>query len=98
MALQDPETDRLLARIPQAERKASWHLVRPGGGVRSAGAAFVPLAQLLPGARLFGAVAGRFPRTSERVYRLVAEHRSGLGRLVTRGADKRARRRIEARS
>jgi predicted DCC family thiol-disulfide oxidoreductase YuxK len=97
VALQDPEADRLLAGMSEAERMESWHLVDADGQVASAGAAFVPLGWLLPGGRPLAAAAARFPRAAERAYRLVAGHRSGLGRLVTRGAAARARRRIAER-
>jgi len=98
VALQDPEARRVLGEMTEEEKMASWHLVGPDGGVTSGGAAFVPLGRLLPGARPFSALAGRFPRAADRAYRLVADHRSGLGRLVTRGAAARARRRIEERA
>jgi predicted DCC family thiol-disulfide oxidoreductase YuxK len=83
VALQDPEAERLLAGMGEDERMASWHLIGLDGRVVSGGAAFVPLGRLLPGGRPLAA--------------LVADHRSALGRLVTRGAAARARRRIEAR-
>ena len=76
---------------------ASWHLIGADGRVVSSGAALVPLGRLLPGGRPLAALAARYPRAAERAYRLVADHRTGLGRLVTRGAATRARRRIEAR-
>ena len=98
MALQDPEAARLLARVPEVERMRSWHLVRPGGAVYSGGAAFLPLGRLLPGGRPLAAFAARFPGAARRAYRLVADRRSVLGRLVTGGAAKRAGRRIAARS
>ena len=98
VALQDPEAARLLAGMGEDERMASWHLIGPDGRVVSGGAAFVPLGRLLPGGRRLAALAERWPRAAERAYRLVADHRSALGRLVTRGAAARARRRIEARS
>jgi predicted DCC family thiol-disulfide oxidoreductase YuxK len=98
VALQDPEAGRLLAGMGEEERMASWHLVDTDGVVRSGGAAFVPLGRLLPGGRPLSALAASFPRAAERAYRLVADHRTALGRLVTRGAAARARRRIEARS
>jgi predicted DCC family thiol-disulfide oxidoreductase YuxK len=97
VALQDPEAARLLAGMGEDERMASWHLVGPDGRVDSGGAAFVPLGRLLPAGRPLAALAERFPRGAERAYRLVADHRSALGRVVTRGAAARARRRIEAR-
>jgi predicted DCC family thiol-disulfide oxidoreductase YuxK len=98
VALQDPEADRLLARVPAEERLRSWHLVRPGGAVWSGGAAFIPLGRLLPGGRPLSAVAARFPRVARWGYRLVADNRSGLGKFVTGGATKRADRRIAART
>jgi predicted DCC family thiol-disulfide oxidoreductase YuxK len=98
VALQDAEAGRLLAGLDEAERMASWHLVDPAGRVHSGGAAFAPLGRLLPGGRVLAAPAARFPRAAERAYRLVADQRTALGRLVTRGAAGRARRRIEARS
>jgi predicted DCC family thiol-disulfide oxidoreductase YuxK len=76
---------------------ASWHLIGPDGRVVSGGAAFVPLGRLLPGGRPLAALAERWPRAAERAYRLVADHRSALGRFVTRGAVARAQSRIEAR-
>jgi predicted DCC family thiol-disulfide oxidoreductase YuxK len=97
VALQDPEAQRLLAAMEEEERMASWHLVMPDGRVFSGGAAFAPLGRLLPGARPAAGFAERFPRAADRAYRLVADHRSALGRLVTDGAAARARRRIEAR-
>jgi predicted DCC family thiol-disulfide oxidoreductase YuxK len=98
VALQDPDALELLPGMPEEERMASWHLVTPDGRIFSGGAAFAPLGHLLPGARLAAVLAGRFPRVSERGYRLVADHRTALGRLVTRGAAARARRRIDARA
>jgi predicted DCC family thiol-disulfide oxidoreductase YuxK len=97
VALQDPEAARLLAGMGEAERMASWHLIGADGRVVSGGAAFVPLGRLLPGGRPLAALAERCPGAAERAYHLVADHRLALGRLVTRGAAMRARRRIEGR-
>jgi predicted DCC family thiol-disulfide oxidoreductase YuxK len=97
VALQDPEAARLLPGMSQAERMASWHLVDADARIASRGAAFGPLARRLPGGRPLAALAERFPRAAERAYRLVADHRTGIGRLVTAGAAARARRRIESR-
>jgi predicted DCC family thiol-disulfide oxidoreductase YuxK len=97
VALQDPAAQRLLADLGEDERMASWHLVDSQGRVFSGGAALGPLGRLLPGGRPLAALAQRFPDAAEQAYRLVADHRSALGRLVTRGAAARARRRIEAR-
>jgi hypothetical protein len=77
---------------------ASWHLVLPGGEVRSAGAAFAPLFRMLPGGRPPALLAGAMPRTMERAYRFVARHRDRLGPLVSSRARARADRLIEQRS
>ena len=91
------EADAFLAGMPEEQRMASWHLVEPGTGaapppgtgaasppgtVHSAGAAFPPVFALLPGGRPLARLSARFPRASERAYRLVADHRSLLGRAL----------------
>jgi predicted DCC family thiol-disulfide oxidoreductase YuxK len=82
VALQSEEAGELLAPMPEQERMASWHLIQPNGTVRSAGAAFPPLLRELPGGTALAALAERFPESAERGYRLVARHRSVLGRAV----------------
>jgi predicted DCC family thiol-disulfide oxidoreductase YuxK len=81
VALGTREADDLLRDLSPERRNASWHLVR-AGHVRSGGAAVAPLARLLPGARPIAALAMRFPVLTERLYRWVAAHRDGLGRLL----------------
>jgi predicted DCC family thiol-disulfide oxidoreductase YuxK len=76
------EAAELLPALSPEERMASWHLVSPGGTVWSGGAAFAPLLRLLPGGRPLAALSARLPRGSERAYRLVADNRSTLGRLL----------------
>jgi predicted DCC family thiol-disulfide oxidoreductase YuxK len=98
VALQDPEADRLLASISDEERMRSWHLVTPGGEVRSAGAAFAPLFELLPAGRPLATLARRFPAATQRLYEAVSGNRGGLGRLIPRGAVRRGDRRISERS
>jgi predicted DCC family thiol-disulfide oxidoreductase YuxK len=66
-------------------RLDSWHLVLPSGEVRSAGAAAAPLARALPAGKPLASLFDRFPRTTDRAYRYVAEHRDRFARLV--GAD-----------
>jgi predicted DCC family thiol-disulfide oxidoreductase YuxK len=97
VALQDPEAVELLAGMGEEERMASWHLVAGGGGVRSAGAALAPTLRRLPGGRPAAALAERLPGLAERAYRLAADRRGLLGRLVTSGARGRADRRIASR-
>jgi len=97
VALQSAEAARLLHELPEERRQASWHLVEADGTVRSAGAGFVPLFRLLPGAGPAAAVVERYPGPAERAYRLVANRRSLLGRAlplhVKRRADALIRRR-----
>jgi predicted DCC family thiol-disulfide oxidoreductase YuxK len=90
VALQDAEAAVLLGAMPEEERMASWHLVGPDGDVRSAGAALGPLFRLLPGGRPLAALCDRFPGAAERGYRWMADHRSVLGRPLTRRAKQHA--------
>jgi predicted DCC family thiol-disulfide oxidoreductase YuxK len=90
IALQDLDADRLLAGAPDEDRMTSWHLVAPGGQMRSAGAAAGPLFRLLPGGRPLAALLERFPRATDRGYRWVADHRSLFGKLVTERSKERA--------
>jgi predicted DCC family thiol-disulfide oxidoreductase YuxK len=98
MAIQDPAADPLLAGLPPAARLGSWHLASPDGRLYSAGAAVAPLLRSLPGGRLPAALAAAAPRATERLYRLVANRRAAVGRLVTAGARQRALRRIASRT
>ena len=86
VALGTEEADALLRGMPEDERMASWHLVLPERSVHSAGAAFPELFRRLPGGRPLAALTARFPRASERGYRLVADHRSLLGRALPAAA------------
>ena len=97
VALQDSEASRLLGHLAEDERMASWHLVTPDG-VFSAGAAAPALLRLLPGGRPLASLAAAIPGPVERAYRLVADNRSRLGRLVSAAAAERARRVIAERS
>jgi predicted DCC family thiol-disulfide oxidoreductase YuxK len=63
-------------------RSASSHVVLPDGRVLSGGAAAAPVLRELPHGAALAAIAERFPTLTERVYRLVADHRTLLGRLV----------------
>jgi predicted DCC family thiol-disulfide oxidoreductase YuxK len=83
--IQSDDGARLLASVPESKRLDSWHLVLPSGEVRSAGAAAGPLARALPAGKPLAVVFERFPRTTDRAYRFVAEHRDRFARLV--GAD-----------
>ena len=98
VALGTPEADRLLAEVSGDERASSWHLIGDDGEVRSAGAGFEPLLELLPAAGPLGGLARRFPHATERGYRLVSGNRSFFGKFVTEGAKRRADARIAERS
>lgn len=82
LALQDPEAERVLARIEPAARATSWHLATPDGRVYSAGAAAAPLMRLLPGGKPLARLFGRFPRATDRAYRWAARNRDHIGRVV----------------
>jgi predicted DCC family thiol-disulfide oxidoreductase YuxK len=85
VAIQSDEGQRLLATIPESERLDSWHLALPSGEILSAEAAAAPLARMLPGGGGLAFLFERFPGSTERAYRYVANHRSRFARLV--GAD-----------
>jgi predicted DCC family thiol-disulfide oxidoreductase YuxK len=80
--IQSEEGDRLLADLSEEDRLASWHLVTPGGGRYSGGAAAAPLARLLPAGAPVALLAEAFPRTTDRLYRWVARNRAELGRRL----------------
>jgi hypothetical protein len=80
----DDAADMLLASLPEGEKFASWHLARPGGRISSRGNAGVDLLHALGYERPARAVS-RFEGSIERLYRLVAENRDKLGRLVPDG-------------
>ena len=82
VAIQSEEGERLLAAVEPARRLESWHLVLPGGEVRSGGAAFEPLGRLLPGGSPLALFARTFPGLTDRLYRYVAGHRSRWARWL----------------
>jgi predicted DCC family thiol-disulfide oxidoreductase YuxK len=82
VAIQSDEGQRLLANMPEAERLDSWHLVLPSGGVRSAGGAAAPLAELLPAGRPLAFLFRCFPRLTDRAYRRVAANRNRFARWL----------------
>src|SRR5688572_14622201 len=88
VAIQSEEGQSLLAGVDAERRLESWHLVTPDGVVHSGGAAFEPLGVLLPGGGSLRFLAGRFPGATDRGYRWVAEHRSGLAKVLRTGCPK----------
>jgi predicted DCC family thiol-disulfide oxidoreductase YuxK len=96
--LQDTaEADRLLGAMDQQTRMASWHLVTSDGTVHSRGRGVAPLLQTLPGGSPGAWMAGAAQPLTDLAYRFVADHRSGLGKLVPRGARERADDRLRRR-
>jgi len=80
--IQSAEGDALLGDMDQERRIASWHLVDEAGVVRSAGAGIAPLFRLLPGGAPFSLLARAFPKSADRLYRVVAGNRDRLGRML----------------
>lgn len=93
VAIQDPEGQRLLARVDPDRRLRSWHLALPDGGVVSGGRAVAPVLRMLPGGKPFASVVERFPDGVERIYGLVASNRPRLAKLGMRAEQVRRRRR-----
>jgi predicted DCC family thiol-disulfide oxidoreductase YuxK len=84
VAIQSEEGERLLTEVPPERRLDSFHLVTPGGTVKSAGEAAPPLARLLPGGTVPARAFSRYPTQTEAVYRWIARNRSTFGRLGLR--------------
>lgn len=78
----DPDAQRLLAAVPQADRETTWHLVQDGGRA-SGGAGVAELLGILPATRPFAPLLRRLPLAG--IYGFVSGRRSRLGRLVPDG-------------
>jgi predicted DCC family thiol-disulfide oxidoreductase YuxK len=87
--IQSPLGAELLADLSPSERLGSAHVVLEGRR-SSGGAAAAEMLAALAQTRLIGTLGRRLPRTSERLYRLLAGRRGCFGRLVSRGASMRA--------
>jgi predicted DCC family thiol-disulfide oxidoreductase YuxK len=98
VAIQSGEGRRLLAEMPEEDRLRSAHVIDADGRVRSGGAAVEVVARALPAGAPVGWVAGLLPGPTERAYRWVADHRTGLSRFVPGVLKERARGRIAARA
>ena len=84
LPLQDARSDELLGGMAEGPKMRSWHLVAGSGVVYSGGAGVAPLMDLLPGGRPLAALARRFPRATERIYRFGADNRGLFGRALPR--------------
>ena len=82
VAIQSAEGQRLLAGVPADRRLDSFHLVTREGELRSGGIAAPPLVAELPAGRPLAAVFRTFPKTTDRAYRFVAEHRDWFARRL----------------
>ena len=89
-AIQSPLGCELLAEMAPSERLSSAHVIRDDGSRRSAGSAATEVLSALPSTRMLGRLAGSFPHTTDRLYRVVAARRMSFGRLVGRQARRRA--------
>jgi predicted DCC family thiol-disulfide oxidoreductase YuxK len=96
--IQGEEGQELLAEVAPAARLDSFHLVAPGRGRVSGGAALPALLRLLPGGGPVAAVLAAAPGTTEKAYGWVARHRVGISRFVPRAVKRRARRRLDERA
>jgi predicted DCC family thiol-disulfide oxidoreductase YuxK len=92
LPIQSEEGEHLLAPVPRDLWLESWHLVEPSGEVRSAGDATAPLAALLPGGRPLASLFRTFPGITNRAYRLVADNRDRIARLLRIDASCQVRR------
>ena len=98
VALQNrAETDRLLSRMDEETRMASWHLVTTDDRIYSAGEGVAPLLRLMPGGGPPARLAAAAQPLTDRLYDFVAAHRARLGRLVPRRARERATERLRRR-
>jgi len=89
LAIQSEEGQRLLARVPEEERLASWHLVTPDGDVRSGAAGFPGLFSRLPAGAPIALLTRLLQAPSGAGYRLLVANRTRLGRRI--GAERRDR-------
>jgi predicted DCC family thiol-disulfide oxidoreductase YuxK len=80
--IQSAEGNALLGDMSDEKKLASWHFVDEQGVVRSAGAGAAPLFRHLPGGAPLAMIAGAFPKTTDRLYRLMARNRERFGRLL----------------
>ncbi|MGH2828944.1 MAG: thiol-disulfide oxidoreductase DCC family protein [Actinomycetota bacterium] len=82
VSLQSAEAAEMLRAVDPAKRMESWHLITSDGRVHSAGDGVAPLARLLPLGTPIATLAATFPKTTDRLYDVVARTRGKLSRLV----------------
>jgi hypothetical protein len=83
LPLRDPEAERLLVDLDEAERFGTWHLAAPDGSLVGHGTGGRELLAAMRLTRPAGRLLRRVPDgVLEWAYEAVATHRSRLGRLV----------------
>ena len=95
--IQSEEGRRLLGSIPPERHLESFHLVKPGGEVVSAGPALAELFRMLPGGGVLARALDLSPRATSGGYEWVAANRTGLSRFIPKRVKARASRRLEER-
>jgi predicted DCC family thiol-disulfide oxidoreductase YuxK len=86
LPMHDEAAAPLLAPLPPEERFGTWHLVLADGSITGRGAGLVPLLRSMQMTRLAGRALTAVPAGAlEKLYDVIAGHRSRLGRLVPRG-------------
>lgn len=81
--MREREAEPLLTALPEEQRFATWHLIRPNGEIVSGGTGEIVLMEELPlrqVARLL--VALRLEPVVHGTYGLVSRNRGRLGKLV----------------
>jgi predicted DCC family thiol-disulfide oxidoreductase YuxK len=97
-ALDGELAEVILGHLIEDDRFGSWHVMDIHGHVTSRGEAVSGvLAEVRFGTRL-AAISKRFPWLLDTLYERVKRQRGRLSRLVTDGADARARRLLESRT
>jgi predicted DCC family thiol-disulfide oxidoreductase YuxK len=87
-SIQSGTGQELLRAVPPELRLATMHVVAADGRVWSGGEAARELLRVLPGGSLPAALAGAFPETTDRIYRLAVRHRTTFGRWLGEDACK----------
>jgi predicted DCC family thiol-disulfide oxidoreductase YuxK len=94
--IQSEEGQRLLARVPEAERLESWHLVTPDGAVKSAAEGFPGLFSRLPAGAPIARLTALLQGPSSVGYRLLVANRTRLGRRISQERRDRATEALDA--
>jgi predicted DCC family thiol-disulfide oxidoreductase YuxK len=82
LPIQSEEGQRLLAKVPEADRLASWHLVTADGQVHSAEQGFPGLFSRLPAGAPIALLTGALPGAFGAGYRALVANRTRLGRRI----------------